>query len=84
MNSTRGYYQRLVEEAGFPGDTRSVRDVFESAVDAPTQAKLRAAGAICAMLLESATNDEVYLALLDISAILAVERRWLYLQESKP
>lgn len=72
------YYRRLLRDAGFGKKRLKLRSIIGLTVQAPTAARIRAAGAVvfwCREVL--APSDEVALELLDFAAILQVERKWL-------
>jgi hypothetical protein len=77
-DTKQGYYQRLLRDAGFGRKRLKIRSIIGLAVQAPTAARIRAAGVILFYCREVLVpSDEVLLELLDFTAIMQVEREWL-------
>lgn len=72
----KGYYEQLRQEAGLTGKT--VRECIEQTVDMPTQTRLRVCGALIAKLwlVPERLTEEVETSLIDLGAIIEVERRF--------
>jgi len=79
------YWRTLLLEAGFPPGCTSFRAVVEETIERPTAAKLRVAGVLTYAMRELAEpTPELREFLTDLTAILAVERDWLYAKEIQP
>ena len=80
----RSYWRTLLAEAGFPPGCIGFRAVVEETIERPTSAKLRTCMVLGYAMRElTEPTPELAEFLIDLTAILAVERDWLFHQESR-
>jgi hypothetical protein len=79
-----GYGAWVLKRHGFPPETRTLKEALTIAIEQPTRSHIIGAGLLVYGFLEATEPDaEAHLFLLDMRAILQVERDWLFEQETR-